>query len=259
MTVIHCKSCGTFDLSVFIDLGESPISNDYLSNAGQSNTTYPLKVLVCNQCKFMQLSENISRDTHFNSKYPYFSGYSKTWLNHCETTARSLENRFQIGKESLVIEIASNDGTLIQNFKNSGSSVLGIEPSANVAQAAKLLGIPIVVEFFGLSLAQKLIDDNISPDLVLGFNVLAHVPDINDFVAGISVLLGEKGVGVFEFPHAAELIKNCEFDTIYHEHYSYLNLTPLISLFEKHKLKIFDVETHQLHGGSLRIYVASNK
>jgi hypothetical protein len=240
---------------VFLDLGQSPISNDYQESAKNEAKTYPLKVLVCLDCEFLQLSEELDPSTHFNSNYPYFSGYSKTWVSHCQITASSLVDRFQISSGKKVIEIASNDGTYIENFLNSGADVLGIEPSLNVAKVARSRGIQTIVEFFTKSLAEKLREDGTLPDLILGCNVLAHVPSIRDFLSGVSVLLDGESVAVFEFPHASRMIEQGEFDTIYHEHYSYLNLTPLVLLCGQLGLKIFDVETHELHGGSLRIFL----
>jgi SAM-dependent methyltransferase len=207
-------------------------------------------------CEFLQLSEQLDPSTHFNSNYPYFSGYSKTWIAHCQNAASTLAVRFDIGLGKKVLEIASNDGTYIKNFLNFGAEVQGIEPSSNVASFAESQGVPTLVEFFTKSLAQKLKESGAFPDLILGSNVLAHVPDIRDFLSGISTLLKDDAVAVFEFPHATKMIEHVEFDTIYHEHYSYLNLTPLKELCSQLGLKIFDVETHELHGGSLRIFLS---
>lgn len=257
MLLTQCRCCYSSSLETFLDLGQSPISNDYQTGASAQAKLFPLKVLVCMDCEFLQLSEELDPSTHFNSSYPYFSGYSKTWVSHCQSTASSLAHRFEIGPGKTVIEIASNDGTYIKNFLDYGADVLGIEPSLNVAKVAVSRGIQTMVQFFTEPLAQELKSNGVVPDLIIGCNVLAHVPNIRDFLSGISVLLNESGVAVFEFPHATRMIELGEFDTIYHEHYSYLNLTPLASLCGELGLKIFDVETHELHGGSLRIFLSA--
>jgi hypothetical protein len=241
---------------VFLDLDKSPISNDYQANVNDQAKLYSLKLLVCMDCEFLQLSEELDPSTHFNSNYPYFSGYSKTWAYHCQNTASYLAQRFKIIPGKNVIEIASNDGTFIKNFIDYGANVLGIEPSSNVAKVAEAQGIQTRVEFFTNSLAYELKKTGLSPDLIVGCNVLAHVPNIRDFLSGVSVLLEGQAVAVFEFPHATQMIEHGEFDTIYHEHYSYLNITPLKFLCNQLGLKIFDVETHDLHGGSLRIFLS---
>jgi hypothetical protein len=255
MLLVHCRCCNSSNLEIFLDLGQSPISNDYQVSADTQAKLFPLRVLVCMDCEFLQLSEELDPSTHFNSNYPYFSGYSKTWISHCQVTASSLALRFEIGIGKKVIEIASNDGTYIKNFLDLGADVLGIEPSLNVAKVAESQGIQTMVEFFTRPLAQKLKEEGIFPDLVIGCNVLAHVPSIRDFLSGVSILLNDSAVAVFEFPHASRMIEQGEFDTIYHEHYSYLNLTPLNLLCSQLGLKIFDVETHELHGGSLRVFI----
>ena len=256
MLLFQCRCCNSTNLEIFLDLGQSPISNDYQATATDRAKQYPLKVLVCMDCEFLQLSEELDPSTHFNSNYPYFSGYSKTWVSHCQNTAASLAHRFEISLGKKVIEIASNDGTYIKNFLGFGADILGIEPSLNVATVAEAHGIRTKVEFFTNSLAQELKKNGMSPDLIIGCNVLAHVPNIRDFLSGISVLLQGHAVAVFEFPHATQMIEHGEFDTIYHEHYSYLNITPLKLLCNQLGLKIFDVETHELHGGSLRIFLS---
>jgi hypothetical protein len=255
MLLVKCRCCDSTNLETFLDLGQSPISNDYQDSAESQAKLFPLRVLVCMDCEFLQLSEELDPSTHFNSSYPYFSGYSKTWISHCQVTASSLADRFEIGVGKTVLEIASNDGTYIKNFLDFGADVLGIEPSLNVAKVAESRGIKTIVEFFTTPLAQDLKLNGIFPDLIIGCNVLAHVPSIRDFLSGVSVLLMENAVAVFEFPHASKMIEQGEFDTIYHEHYSYLNLTPLNSLCNQLGLKIFDVETHELHGGSLRVFL----
>ena len=256
MLLTKCRCCNSNNLETFLDLGLTPISNDYQTSDVNQAIKYPLKVLVCMDCEFLQLSEVLDPSTHFNSNYPYFSSYSKTWVEHCQKTAIEIATRFEIGPGKKVIEIASNDGTYIKNFLNYGADILGIEPSQNVAETAEKQGVPTLVKFFTEDLALTLKKDQDLPDLILGCNVLAHVPNIRDFLSGISVLLKKEGVAVFEFPHATQMIEHCEFDTIYHEHYSYLNITPLQLLCGQLGLKIFDVETHNLHGGSLRIFLS---
>lgn len=256
MMLSQCRCCNSTNLEVFLDLDKSPISNDYQANAKDQAKLYSLKVLVCMNCEFLQLSEELDPSTHFNSNYPYFSGYSKTWVSHCKNTASYLAQRFDITPGKDVIEIASNDGTYVKNFLDYGANILGIEPSSNVAKVAESRGIKTKVEFFTKSLAHELEKAGMSPDLIIGCNVLAHVPNIRDFLAGVSVLLKGQAVAVFEFPHATQMIEYGAFDTIYHEHYSYLNITPLMFLCNQLGLKIFDVETHELHGGSLRIFLS---
>ena len=256
MLLLKCRCCNSNQLEQFLDLGLTPISNDYTKSPEIQTALHPLKVVVCNDCSFLQLSEEIDPSTHFNSRYPYFSGYSRTWVEHCQITTASLAARFEIGFGKQVIEIASNDGTFVKNFKKFDASILGIEPSQNVAAHAELQGVPTIVEFFTEDLARRLVETGTSPDLIIGCNVLAHVPNIRDFLKGIAVLLKGAAVAVFEFPHATQMIEHGEFDTIYHEHYSYLNLIPLKKLCSELGLEIFDVETHDLHGGSLRIFLS---
>jgi hypothetical protein len=251
----ECRACGSKDLGTFLDLGNSPISNDYQGSLSEKNQVFPLEVLVCNSCEFLQLSEVHDPSTHFNSSYPYFSGYSSTWANHCSKSAKEFAQEFNLSQGKLVLEIASNDGTFIRNFVEYGADILGIEPSQNVAKHAIDSGIPTRVDFFTRKLALSLVNQGIQPDLIIGCNVLAHVPDVRDFLEGISVLLNKDSVAILEFPHATKLIQDCQFDTIYHEHYSYLNVTPLLPILEKNGLRIFRISTHELHGGSLRIFV----
>jgi hypothetical protein len=250
-----CRACGSDCLTTFLHLGETPISNDYKDSLSIKNEVFPLEVLVCNNCEFLQLSEVHNPSTHFNSSYPYFSGYSSTWVNHCDKSASEFAQDFKLSSGKLVLEIASNDGTFIRNFLKFGVNVLGIEPSENVANSAIESGVPTKVEFFSSELALNLVQQDIRPDLIIGCNVLAHVPDISDFILGISILLEANAVAILEFPHATKLIQDSQFDTIYHEHYSYLNVTPLFQIFERNGLRIFKITTHELHGGSLRIFI----
>jgi ubiquinone/menaquinone biosynthesis C-methylase UbiE len=253
---MQCRFCKTELKHVFIDLVNSPASNSYL-NAEQLNepeTYYPLKVYICHNCFLVQVDEYQKSDALFNSEYAYFSSYSRTWLAHAQKYTQDMIARFGFSESSKVIEIASNDGYLLQYFKEKKVPVLGIEPTANTAKVAMEKGIETVVEFFGTSLAKKLSGQNIQADLLLGNNVLAHVPDIKDFVAGMQVILKPTGVITMEFPHLMQLVDNNQFDTIYHEHFSYLSFYTVKQLFESVGLEMFDVEEIPTHGGSLRIY-----
>lgn len=255
MRLTKCRACGFRNLASFLDLGHTPISNDYQGSINPKNQKYPLEVLVCSSCEFLQLSEVHDPSTHFNENYPYFSGYSSTWVNHCLKSANEFATEFELTQGKFVLEIASNDGTFIRNFLDFGADILGIEPSRNVAERAIKSGVPTRVEFFSSQLALELVKEEIRPDLIIGCNVLAHVPDIDDFIHGLSILLDKNSVAILEFPHATKLIEEAQFDTIYHEHYSYINVTPLVQILGRYNLRIFKVTTHDLHGGSLRIFV----
>jgi SAM-dependent methyltransferase len=255
MRLKECRACRSTELSTFLDLGESPISNSYQGSLNAKHQIFPLKVMVCKRCEFLQLSEVHDPSTHFNDDYPYFSGYSSTWVDHCFKSAWELSQEFELSEGKLVLEIASNDGTFISKFKEYGADILGIEPSQNVAKFAIDSGVPTIVDFFSRKLALGLVDKGLYPDLIIACNVLAHVPDINDFLAGLSVLLDNNAVAILEFPHATRLIRDSQFDTIYHEHYSYINATPLVPILETNGLRIFRITTHELHGGSLRIFI----
>lgn len=233
-----------------------PPSNSYLSSleAGQHEISYPLKVVICNQCWLAQTEEVVPPEHIFSSNYFYASSTSSTWLTHVENFTNEIIRRLELSSKSLVIEIAANDGYLLQQFKSHGIPCKGVEPSASVANIAKGKGIEIIQDFFSLSLAENLRDNGTQADLIVANNVLAHVPGINDFVAGISTLLSSTGVATFEFPEFRLLLENCLFDTIYHEHYSYLSLTSAINIFESQGLEVFDVERIGTHGGSLRLY-----
>jgi hypothetical protein len=253
-----CRGCKLNDLSLFLDLGFSPISNELIEieNSNDSELSYPLKVFVCNACGFVQTPEITSREILFSENYVYYSSYSSSWLQHSAEYVRKMIELFALDSSDSVIEIASNDGYLLQYFRDNNVGVLGVEPSSQVAQVAQEKGIDTVVDFFGSKLASELKEKGFNPRLMVANNVLAHVPDIHDFVAGFAILLSEGGVATFEFPHLSKLIENNEFDTIYHEHYSYLSLESLKPVFEKHNLEIFDVEFLPTHGGSLRIYAS---
>ncbi len=218
-------------------------------------TFHPLHVLICLECHLAQLGEYVEAEDIF-SEYAYFSSYSTSWLEHCEAYAQSIARRFDLGGQSLVVEVGSNDGYLLQYFQRSGIPVLGVEPARNVAQVALEHGIPTVVEYFGEAVAHRLVEEGHAADLICGANVMAQVPDLNDFVAGIATLLKPEGVCTIEMPHLQRLIEGNQFDTIYHEHYSYFSVHSLRALAERHGLRLFDVEELPTHGGSLRAYFA---
>lgn len=253
---MKCRFCQTDLKVVFIDLFNSPASNSFLS-AEQLNEPefyYPLKVYTCHHCFLVQIDEYKKSDTIFDNSYVYFSSYSRTWLEHARNYVNRMVSRFGFNEKSKVIEIASNDGYLLQYFVEKGIPVLGIEPASNTAEVAKSKGINSVIDFFGVRLAQQLTGQNTKADLLLGNNVLAHVPDIVDFTKGLKILLSERGAITMEFPHLVQLIENNQFDTIYHEHFSYLSFTTVKKIFEAADLEMFDVEEIPTHGGSLRIY-----
>lgn len=255
MTKRICRACGESLETTFVNLGMSPLSNSYLNKDELTNmeSFYPLHAFVCNKCYLVQLEEFQSPSQIF-SDYAYFSSYSKSWLEHSKKYVEMMVPRFGFDKDSLVVEIASNDGYLLQYFQEKKIPVLGIEPAANVAKTAIEKGIPTEVLFFGEDTSKKLLQKHKKASLILGNNVLAHVPDINDFVEGINVLLADDGVVTVEFPHLMQLISQSQFDTIYHEHFSYLALTSVDKIFANHNLKLFDVEELPTHGGSLRIF-----
>jgi SAM-dependent methyltransferase len=251
----NCRFCNTRLEHTFIDLGLSPVSNAFLSadDLSEIEPFYPLRAFVCANCFLVQLEEFEAPEQIF-SDYVYFSSYSHSWLAHAKSFADSATEQFRLGGESLVIEVASNDGYLLQYFKQSGIPILGIEPAANVADVAIERGIETISEFFGVALAEKLRADDKLGNLVIGNNVLAHVPDVNDFVAGLKIVLAEDGVLCMEFPHLLKLIEQTQFDTIYHEHFSYYSLLTVQRMFAHHGLDVFDVDELPTHGGSLRIY-----
>ena len=249
-----CRFCGATLSHVCADLGVAPIANDLVTEAqlDRMEPFYPLRALVCEQCFLVQVGEFESPSAIF-SDYSYFSSFSTSWLTHCEEYADAIVPRLGLGPEHTIVEVASNDGYLLQFFHERGLSVLGIEPAENVAQAANVKGIPTVVRFFGTEVADDLAKTS-RADLLIGNNVLPHVPDLNDFVAGMRILLSDTGVITMEFPHLMRLIADGQFDTIYHEHFSYFSLGTVARVFEHHDLRIFDVEEIPTHGGSLRIY-----
>jgi 2-polyprenyl-3-methyl-5-hydroxy-6-metoxy-1,4-benzoquinol methylase len=253
---MNCRFCNNTLTNEFVDLGFSPPSNAYLkaTNLNEPETFFPLRIMVCEKCFLVQIDEFAKHDDIFNADYAYFSSFSTSWLAHAKAYTQMMTKRFGFNSQSQVIEIASNDGYLLQYFKEQGVPVLGIEPTANTAAAAKEKGIESVVDFFGVRLATALAAKGTKADLLLGNNVLAHVPDINDFVGGLPILLKPEGVVTFEFPHLLQLIDKNQFDTIYHEHFSYLSLIAVKQIFEKNGLQIFDVEEVTTHGGSLRVF-----
>jgi len=257
---MKCRFCENTLTHEFVDLGFSPPSNSFLklNQLNEPETFYPLKIMVCEKCFLVQIDEFAKHDDIFSSDYAYFSSFSTSWLTHAKAYTEMMVNRFAYNQDSQVIEIASNDGYLLQYFKEKNIPVLGIEPTANTAAEAQKKGIESIVDFFGIRLATKLALEGKKADLLLGNNVLAHVPDINDFVGGLTILLKDDGVITFEFPHLLQLIDKNQFDTIYHEHFSYLSLIAVKQIFESHSLIIFDVEEVLTHGGSLRIFAKHN-
>ena len=253
---MQCRFCKTELSHVFIDLFNSPASNSFLTaeQLNEPETFYPLKVYTCHKCFLVQVDEYKKSDAIFDSNYVYFSSYSTSWLKHAKQYTEMMTKRYGYNQDSLIIEVASNDGYLLQYFNQNNIPVLGIEPTANTAEAAKAKGVHSVIDFFGVRLATELVAKNIKADLLLGNNVLAHVPDIVDFVGGMKIILKEDGVVTMEFPHLMQLVDNNQFDTIYHEHFSYLSFTAVKQIFESQGLKLFDVDQIPTHGGSLRIY-----
>lgn len=253
---MQCRHCGNSLLLTFIDLGSAPPSNAYLTERDlqRPERWYPLRILVCSECWLVQTEDYAGADEIFTDDYAYFSSYSKTWLEHCEKYVARMADRFRLGPQSLVIELAANDGYLLQYVAARKVPCLGIEPTASTAASARAKGIEIVEKFFGVSLARELASTSRHADLMTANNVLAHVPDINDFVSGIAILLKPTGVATFEFPHFLNLVTHNQFDTIYHEHYSYLSLLSVRRIFERNALSVFDVEELPTHGGSLRVY-----
>ena len=255
-----CRFCAAPLTRVFVDLGLSPPSNALVTpaRAEEPEVFFPLRTYVCDECLLVQLPQFQTPAEIFH-EYPYFSSYSTSWLEHVQRYARSARERFLLDAKSLVIELASNDGHLLKFFKDAGIEVLGIEPAANVAAVAQASGVPTLCEFFGRKLARELVASGRRANLVVANNVLAHVPDLNDFVGGVADLLAPDGVVTFEFPHLARLIEAGEYDTIYHEHFSYFSLICLRKILGAHGLRVFDVEELPTHGGSLRIYAAKKE
>ena len=253
---MKCRHCSAELKLPFIDLGSAPPSNAYLSadKLNQPETWYPLRVLVCESCWLVQTEDFACFDELFDADYAYFSGFSESWLEHSRKYVADMVERFGLDVQSHVMEVAANDGYLLQYVQERGIPCTGIEPTASTANAARQKGIDIVEAFFGEALATDLAKQGRRADLTAANNVLAHVPDINDFVKGFAVILKSDGVATFEFPHLLNLIENVQFDTIYHEHFSYLSLLAVQSIFRANGLTVFDVEEIPTHGGSLRVY-----
>lgn len=252
----HCAAPVTLPLA---DLGTAPPSNAYLAAQALHGPErwYPLRVLVCEQCWLAQTEDFAQADELFSANYAYFSSYSSTWLAHAQAYVEAMVQRWGLNEHSKVVEVAANDGYLLQYVAQCGIPCLGVEPTASTAAAARAKGIAVVEQFFGTALAQELVAQGHSADLVAANNVLAHVPDINDFVAGFAILLKPSGVATFEFPHLLQLVQQCQFDTIYHEHFSYLSLTAVQRIFAANGLTVFDVQELPTHGGSLRVFARS--
>lgn len=255
-SVMACRHCGAPVSLTLADLGSAPPSNAYLTVAAlrEPERWYPLRVLVCESCWLVQTEDFAQADQLFDAEYAYFSSYSSGWLTHAQGYVADMVQRFEIGGHSQVVEVAANDGYLLQYLVQRGVPCLGIEPTASTAAAARAKGIAVIERFFGVALAQELVSQGHGADLMAANNVLAHVPDINDFVAGFAVLLKPDGVVTFEFPHLLKLVQQCQFDTLYHEHFSYLSLTAVQRIFAANGLTVFDVQELPTHGGSLRVF-----
>jgi hypothetical protein len=252
----ECRLCNAPLSTTFVDLGMSPLCESILAvdQIDQMEPYFPLRVLVCNNCFLVQLREYVKPESIF-SEYDYFSSYSTSWVEHARRYCEMIQARLNLGPNSQVFEIASNDGYLLQHFVRQGVPVTGVEPAANVAAVGREKNIPTIVEFFGVELARRLVSEGKHADLIVGNNVLAQVPDLNDFVGGMATLLGSNGVITLEFPHLERLIDENQFDTIYHEHFSYFSFVTIDRLAKHHSLNVFDVEHLTTHGGSLRVYL----
>ncbi len=253
---MNCRHCEKQLTHTFVDLGFAPPSNAYLTEAelNKPEKYYPLKVKVCNHCWLVQTEDYAQADELFSSDYAYFSSTSTSWLQHAKQYTDAMTERLHLNQQSLVIEVAANDGYLLKNFVATKIPCLGIEPTDSTANAAEALGIPVLRQFFGESLAKQLVAEGKQADLITGNNVYAHVPDINDFTKGLKTALKPSGTITLEFPHLLHLIQLNQFDTIYHEHFSYLSLITVSQIFSKHGLRIYDVEQLTTHGGSLRVF-----
>jgi len=253
---MKCRHCAADLDRVCLDLGSAPPSNAYLSEAAlrAPEVWYPLRLLVCERCWLVQTEDHAGREALFSDDYAYFSSFSSSWLAHARAYVEAMRSRFALTPASLVSEVAANDGYLLRYVRDAGIPCFGVEPTASTAAAARALGLEIVERFFGVALGQELAAAGKQVDLVAANNVLAHVPDINDFVGGFTALLKPDGVATFEFPHLLRLLAENQFDTVYHEHYSYLSLNAVARVFERNGLAIFDVEALTTHGGSLRVF-----
>jgi hypothetical protein len=253
---MKCRHCHHHLSHIFLDLGFAPASNDYLALAdlNRSEIYNPLRIFVCEKCWLVQTDDYKSATDLFSRDYAYFSSTSASWIRHAKNYCDYIEKRLKLDKRSFVIEVASNDGYLLKNFVSKQIPCLGIEPTDSTADAAEKLGVPVLREFFSVSTACKLSEQDKKADLICGNNVYAHVPDINDFTAGLEILLKPEGTITLEFPHLLSLLKNTQFDTVYHEHFSYLSLQVVQQIFRNAGLRVYDVEAIPTHGGSLRIY-----
>lgn len=258
-TETRCRSCGSHDLRLVLSLGETPLANSLLTEVElqKPEPIFPLDLVFCGNCTLVQITETVPPEQLF-SNYLYFSSFSDTMLQHSEALVKRLIHDRQLNSGSLVIEIASNDGYLLQNYVQAGIPILGIEPASNIAKVANEKGIHTIAEFFGQSLAERLKAEGTQADIIHANNVLAHVAELNGVVGGIGLLLKDNGVAVIEAPYVKDLIDHCEFDTIYHEHLCYYSLTALVNLFRQHGMSIVDVERIPIHGGSLRIFASKN-
>ena len=254
---MRCRHCRNTLVSIFVDLGSSPPSNAYLTAERMTGpeTWYPLRVMVCDNCQLVQTEDFASADELFDAEYAYFSGFSSSWVAHCERYATEMTDRFCLDADSRVVEVASNDGTLLRFFHERGMQCTGIEPTASPASAARGLGLHVLEEFLTRTSADRLVSGGLVADLLAANNVVAHVPNINDFVDACGRLLAPDGVATFEFPHLVRLVAEGQFDTIYHEHFSYLSLTVICRIAESVGLVVFDVEELPTHGGSLRVFL----
>lgn len=255
MSPLTCRFCHQELSRTFVDLGSTPLANSYLREERDiaAEKSYPLHARVCENCFLVQVEDVVPAEDIF-SDYAYFSSFSSSWVEHAKAYSEKLIKKLGLGKDSLVAEIASNDGYLLKHFVAKDIPVLGIEPAANVAKAAEKVGVKTEVAFFGVETATRLAKSGLQADLMAANNVMAHVPDINDFIGGVPILLGEEGVFTIEFPHLLNLIEKVQFDTIYHEHYSYLSLLTVEKILGAHGLRVFDVEELPTHGGSLRVF-----
>lgn len=256
-----CRFCGSDITLNLVDLGSQPPSNSYLSRADADEKVFPLRAVVCEDCHLVQLADEVPPGEIFTADYAYYSSFSASWVAHAKAYSETMISRFGLGADSKVVEIASNDGYLLQHFVGAGISVLGVDPAAGCAEAAREKGVPTEVAFFNAETAKRLRDEGHGADLMAANNVLAHVPDIRGFVEGFAILLNEGGVMTVEFPHLLNLLNLVQFDTIYHEHYSYLSLLAVERIFGECGLRVFDVEKLTTHGGSLRVFAckADNK
>jgi hypothetical protein len=252
-----CRNCGAELHKIVLDLGVQPLANSYPASLDEAQVEprYPLRLARCDVCCLVQLADDVDPSLIFDDHYAYFSSVSESWLEHADRYAAAMKEHLQLGANDLVVEIASNDGYLLRSFVDRGVPVLGIDPSGNVAASAVAAGVPTRVEFFGVAVAESLRAEGLSPSLVVGNNVLAHVPDLDDFVRGLAILAGESALVTLEFPHLLQLLRMREFDTIYHEHYSYFSLSAASDVFGRRGLQVVDVEQLPTHGGSLRVHL----